>query len=503
MTNKEIASLFKTCGSILELNGDNPFKIKGYQSAVFNLEKASQELFTLKEEELIEVEGVSKNIASKIISIQNTGSFEELDTLLSTTPMGVIEMLEIPGIGPKKVRTIWKELNIENKKDLLKACNEDKIANLKGFGKKTQDTIINGLLFAKENEGKYLYAEVESYSQSFLEILQKTFPKNKVVLTGQLIRKMEIIEQIQFLIESDNPTTIFKELGNLSFLEFDTINSSPFTWRGKDKELNLDVEIKCYAKDFEKQALIHSSGINHLKATINGNSILKLIAATSFNSSDSFYDQIGYHPIDAESREGFSELSWTKDKERPQIITNTDLRGVLHNHSTYSDGKNTIREMAEACISRGYEYFGISDHSVTAYYAGGLDEDQIIQQHREVDEINTTLSDFTVFKGIESDILNDGSLDYSTDVLKSFDFIVASIHSNLKMDIDTATQRLINAIENPYTTFLGHMTGRLLLKRDGYPLDFKRIIDACADNKVIIEINANPPRLDIDWRWMY
>lgn len=487
----------------MELHGENPFKIKAYQSATFNIEKEIDSLIDFTEEQLQAVEGITKNTATKIIAIKETGTFEELTTLLSTTPHGVIEMLEIPGIGPKKVRTIWKELNIENKKDLLTACQADEIANLKGFGKKTQETIIAGLLFAKDNEGKYLYAEVESYADSLLEIIQKTLPKTTVALTGQVSRKLEIIEQVQLLVHTNEIESCFTALNSLTFLDPDVANSSPFIWRGKDNELNLSIEIKFYATDFEKHVFLHSSGINHLKAVVNGKTILKQVKETTFSDSKSFYQTIGYHDIVPEAREGYAELNWTTDQPQPSLIKNEDLKGVLHNHSTYSDGQNTILEMAEACIERGYDYFGISDHSVTASYAGGLDEDRVIQQQHEIDEVNKQLNNFTVFKGIESDILSDGKLDYSNDVLKSFDFIVSSIHANLKMDIDTATQRLVNAIENPYTTFLGHMTGRLLLKREGYPLDFKRVIDACAANKVIIEINANPRRLDIDWRWMY
>lgn len=203
-------------------------------------------------------------------------------------------------------------------------------------------------------------------------------------------------------------------------------------------------------------------------------------------------------------REGFFEIEAAKKKTLPILITDSDIKGCFHNHSTYSDGENTIEEMANQCKLLGYSYFGISDHSQTANYAGGLKPDDILKQHTEIDQLNTIYGEnFKIFKGIESDILADGSLDYPTEILKTFDFIVASIHSNLKMDIQKATERLIKAIENPYTTFLGHPTGRLLLRRQGYPIDYHKIIDACAANKVIIEINANPWRLDLDWRFVH
>jgi DNA polymerase (family 10) len=201
-------------------------------------------------------------------------------------------------------------------------------------------------------------------------------------------------------------------------------------------------------------------------------------------------------------REGFDEVDLARVNKIPVLLEEKDLRGILHNHSTYSDGKHTLRQMAEYCKELGYDYLGISDHSRTAFYAGGLEIERIEKQQKEIDQLNKELAPFRIFKGIESDILSDGSLDYPENVLASFDFIVASVHSILNMDIKRATERLLRAIENPFTTILGHPTGRLLLRREGYPIDHKTIIDACAKNNVVIEINANPWRLDLDWRWV-
>jgi DNA polymerase (family 10) len=214
------------------------------------------------------------------------------------------------------------------------------------------------------------------------------------------------------------------------------------------------------------------------------------------------YASLGLQYIEPELREGLTEVSSAKENKIPKLIELSDLKGILHNHSTYSDGMNSLKEMAEYCKELGYEYLGICDHSQSAFYAQGLKPDRVFEQHAEIDLLNKQLFPFRVFKGIESDILNDGSLDYSDDVLKSFDFIVASVHSNLKMNEEKATARLLKAIENPFTTILGHPTGRLLLSRPGYPIDHKKIIDACAANGVIIELNAHPYRLDIDWRWI-
>ncbi len=221
-----------------------------------------------------------------------------------------------------------------------------------------------------------------------------------------------------------------------------------------------------------------------------------------FKSEKEIYDYYHLQYIEPELREGLNEVELAKENKIPILIDVKDLRGILHNHTTYSDGINTLKEMAEYCKKLGYEYLGICDHSKSAFYANGLNEERVIAQQQEIDELNKILFPFKIFKGIESDILNGGSLDYNEDILKTFDFIVASVHSNLKMNEEKATERLIKAIENPYTTILGHPTGRLLLSRAGYPINHKKVIDACAANGVIMELNAHPYRLDIDWRWI-
>lgn len=503
MTNKEIASLFNQTAKILELHGDNPFKIKGYQSAAFNLEKYNETLSSLSGNELEALEGINKKTATKIVEIATTGCFTELQNLLDNTPLGVIELLEIPGIGPKKVRSIWKDLGIESKNTLKEACKKDEIANLKGFGNKTQQTILKGLEFLEQQSGKFLFAEIESYSKSIIDLIQVHNKDIKIELVGQAARKLETIDLLEYLIQSNSSAKFNALLDSVPVFLKDTINSSPFIWRGQDTQAGILLEFRMTPQNkFTEQKLIQTASINHLRLLHEGAPLMKHIKNSTFESEEAFYNNIGLHYVIPEAREGYREQTLDLNNPLPDIIENHHIKGALHNHSTYSDGKNTILEMAEACIERGYQYFGISDHSVTASYAGGLDIDRVLQQQREIDKINTSFKNFKVFKGIESDILNDGSLDYEEEILKSFDYIVSSIHANLKMDINTATNRLLKAIENPFTTMLGHATGRLLLKRDGYPIDFKKIIDACSDNGVIIEINANPRRLDIDWRWM-
>lgn len=502
MENREILGFLKLTASLLELHEANVFKVRAYNTAVFNLEKTPQPLANLTQDELEKLDGINKGIASKIIELTSQGSFTELTELLELTPKGVIEMLDIKGIGPKKIRTVWKDLNITNKKDLLQACLDDQISGLKGFGKKTQESVKQSLLFSKAQEGLYLFAEVEEFALELEKTLKSANITGQLEATGPFVRKVEIIDKLQFLIGTNEVSKVHKELNNVKQIKNDPELSGPFSWRGNASEFDLTIEFLITTPEkFTSQKYILSSGDGHLRHTLEtGETVLQKAKNLISSSDQELTKEIGIPLYLPELREGFVEFDGKLNESN--LITDKDITGSIHNHSLWSDGRNTIEEMAIACQELGWGYFGISDHSVTAFYAQGLDEDRVEQQHREIDELNSRMAPFKIFKGIESDILNDGALDYSDEVLKTFDFIVASIHSNLKMDKEKSMMRLIKAIENPYTTILGHMTGRLLLRREGYPVDHQKIIDACAANNVIIEINANPRRLDIDWRWI-
>lgn len=504
MENWQIIEVLKSTATLMELHEENVFKIKGYQSAVFNLEKCTHPLNQLSLPELEKLDGIGKSLAAKIAEITTTGSFTELTNLVSKTPKGVIEMLSIKGIGPKKVRTIWKELQIESKEDLLVACNENKISALKGFGEKTQEAIKLALVFADTHKEKFLYAEVEQIALQLENEIKELKISELVSLSGDVRRRMEIVEVIQVIVGTDHPHKAIAALDNLPTIKKSIKLSGPFVWRGNENTAGAKVEIKLYPeKDFVSKLFIHSSSMEHLNSVAKeGQSIFKFSVSSSFKKEEEIYEGLEMDYVVPEFREGRGEVELAKQKKLPSLITYAELKGILHNHSTYSDGVHTLEQMAVFCKEQGFEYLGISDHSKSAFYANGLYENRVADQHKEIDALNKTLAPFKIFKGIESDILNDGSLDYSDDVLASFDFIVASIHSNLKMQEDKATQRLITAIENPYTTILGHATGRLLLKREGYPINHKKVIDACAANHVSIEINANPRRLDMDWRWI-
>lgn len=506
MQNKEIIKLLTLYTKLLELNDENAFKIRALSNASFQLNKLDVSFENLSIQELEQLPNVGKSIAQYIHEINQTNTFNELQKYLEATPKGVVEMLSIKGIGGKKLRTIWKELNIETIEDLKKACKEHKIAPLKGFGEKLEEEILEFIEFKELSKGKYYYADIEQFAFEIEQRLQAIFGIENIALSGEAKRKMEIVEKLSFtLVSQDFKSTLLK-LKEIDFLKVSLENSSPFTIRGIFEKIDLSFEIFLTSKErFVSELYINSASMLHLAqkpTSIQEKSILWVLQKENFLSENEIFSKFNLPILPPECREGAFEFNEKANETLMNLVDYQDLRGIFHNHTTYSDGENTLEEMALYCKELGYEYLGISDHSKTASYAKGLYENKIIEQHKEIDELNKKLAPFKIFKGIESDILGDGSLDYEENVLKSFDFIVASIHANLNMSQEKATERLIKAIENPYTTMLGHPTGRLLLRRKGYPIDHKKVIDACAANGVIIEINANPWRLDIDWRWI-
>ncbi|QNL21231.1 PHP domain-containing protein [Hyphobacterium sp. CCMP332] len=501
MDNKSISKILQKAAKLLELHEANPFKVRSYQNAAFNIEKIPVSIAETAPEEWQNIDGIGKNLNDKLASILENGSFKELNELLEKTPEGIVEMLDVKGVGPKKIRVLWKEYHIQNKDELLNAAKEGKLADWKGFGDKTQKAILDYLLFAKEQSGKVYYAEAENIAEIILEELKPEV--ERIELAGEAARLLEVVELLQFLVIADYDKLLDK-LETMPGIDLNFKTSGPFSLKGIIKEKELAIEFLFADKaDFGNRLIYLNSDADHFnKSNAEGQSFGEFLNKTSFQEESEVYTAFGAEWIPPELREGMNEWELMKEGKLNELLQDQDLKGTIHNHSTYSDGRNTLEEMARAAKEMGLEYLGISDHSKSAFYANGLDESRIILQHKEIDELNKKMSAFKIFKGIESDILNDGSLDYSDDVLKSFDFIVASIHSGLSMDERKATARLIKAIENPYTTFLGHPTGRLLLKRKGYPINHKMIIDACAENDVIIEINANPWRLDLSWEWV-
>ena len=498
MENKPISRTLRLLSQLMELHNENPFKVKSIANAAFKVDKLPIPIAGVAIDEIDKIDGIGKSIAAKIMELLTTGTLQELEDLLAQTPPGIIEMLGMKGIGAKKIGVIWNDLGIESLGELYYACNENRLIEAKGFGLKTQDEIKRLIEFKMAANGKFLYAQAEPFVNSLHNDLASWLNHVEhdalLGLTGDYRRLCEIIDEVVWVIGTENRDLLTIELQNYETLTFSADEDNNFT-----ATTESGLHLKIYLA--EKEAFY----TEYFKLTGNAEHVSKVLALAGehiFKSEEEIYSKAGLDFIVPELREGLNEVELAKNHQLPILITDTDLKGSLHNHSDWSDGVHTLEQMARYCKEELHlEYLGICDHSKSAFYANGLNEQRVYAQQQQINQLNSTLAPFKIFKGIESDILYDGSLDYSDDILKTFDFVVASVHSQLKMTEEKATQRLITAIENPYTAIIGHPTGRLLLSRKGYDIDFKKVIDACAANNVVIEINANPLRLDLDWRW--
>ena len=496
MENKPISRTLRLLSQLMELHNVNPFKIKSIANAAFKVDKLPYPIAGKSVEELEKIDGIGKSLASKIAELLKTGTLTELQDLLDKTPEGVVEMMNIKGIGPKKVAVIWNELGIENVGELYYACNENRLIEAKGFGLKTQDEVRRLIEFRMAGNGKFLYAQVEAEVTELMEEIRGVFPEALKHVAGEYRRMCEVISEIVIVIGSLDQHIAFNALANSQILQNVALNGDHISGELKS---GLLVDIICVDKaDYFRELFVQTGNDEHVAA------VIKQISGDleQPSSEELIYTKAGLKWMQPELREGDTFIERAADNTLPVLLSYHDLKGALHNHSTWSDGVNTVEEMAIYCRDElKLAYLGMCDHSKSAVYAKGLSVERVLQQQEEIDHLNKKITDFHIFKGIESDILNDGSLDYPDEILQRFDFIVASIHSNIKMPEAKATARLIKAIENPYTTIIGHPTGRLLLSRKGYDIDYKKVIDACAANNVVIEINANPLRLDLDWRW--
>ncbi|MBD1386343.1 DNA polymerase/3'-5' exonuclease PolX [Mucilaginibacter rigui] len=496
MENKPIARMLRLLSQLMELNEVNPFKIKSIANAAFKVDKLPFPLAGKTVEELEKIDGIGKSLAAKIAELLETGTMAELQEMLAATPEGVVEMMGIKGIGPKKVAIIWKELGIENVGELYYACNENRLVEAKGFGLKTQEEIKKVIEFRMAGNGKFLYAQVEKEAKDLMEEIRGIFPDALKHIAGEFRRLDEIISELVIVIGSLNQQVAYEALAELDTLQNVVLNGTHISAELKN---GLLVDIICVDKaDYYYELFVNTGTTEHVEKVLSRiNTPLE-----QPETEEVIYQKAGLAWMQPELRDGITFIEKAAENKLPTLISYHDLKGTLHNHSTWSDGVNTLEEIALYCRDElKLQYLGICDHSKSAFYAKGLSIERVLQQQEEIDHLNKKITGFHIFKGIESDILNDGSLDYPEEILKKFDFIVASVHANLKMQEDKATARLIKAIENPFTTILGHPTGRLLLSRKGYDIDYKKVIDACAANNVVIEINANPVRLDLDWRW--
>ena len=492
-TNREIARMFRQARVLMELEGENPFKVKAYDKAADALETyPGQVMVDIEAGKPPAVEGIGSAMLGHLKEIAQSGSFKRLEELRQRIPAGVVEMSQLRGLGPKKLLQLWKEQEITSVEALMTACETGRIAKLKGFGEKTQAALYNSAMYRQAQQGLLHLDAATERAETVVELLQKLPGTQEAAIVGQVRRALPVVECVEWLaISALKPEALVAEMASRGLQAYLGNGGAHITLefeRGETGKVHLTTR-----QEWAEQLFRRSSGEGHITA-------LEPYVKGATSEAE-IYARAGQPYLPAELREDVDTLKRYREKA-PLLLEVSDLKGSLHAHSTWSDGAETIERMAEACRERGLQYLGLTDHSRTAAYAGGLSIERVEQQWIEIDNLNQKWKDFQVLKGIESDILVDGQLDYPAEILTGFDFVIASIHSGFQMDEARATQRLIRAVENPYTNILGHPTGRLLLAREGYPINHAKVIDACAATGTAIEINANPYRLDLDWQWV-
>jgi len=486
----EIASLLNEFGRRAMLYGGNPYKAKAYLRAAERVALLSEPLDDLvAQHRLQDIPGVGDAIAGLITQLCQTGSTPSLEKMRAEVPESVLEMLTIPGLRPDKIMKLHKELGINTIEELETAVREDRLKSVKGLGAALQRKILAGLEARhSSHSARHMHRAAELLSAAETSLKRSNLNLKKIVVAGDLRRGCELVVNSALAGQQRGAKkTARLKLGEVTLHLANSNRFGAALLFATGSETHLDQVQKLARK---KGFILDETGLYRDE---------KLIAA---RTEEDIYQALGLAFIEPELREGRGEIALARKRRLTKLVRAQDIRGILHAHTDASDGVNTLRQMAEATRKRGYSYFGVADHSKSAHYAGGLSVEEITIQHKLINELNAQYGEeFQIFKGIESDILPDGSLDYPDDVLARFDFVVASVHGQFRKDRAAQTERILRAVANPYTTILGHMTGRQLLRRPGYDVDIDAILTACAKHGVAVEINANPWRLDLDWRW--
>ncbi len=506
---KEIINLLEDIADMMEFKGENIFKVNAYRNGASSIRKAGEDIEQLiKAKKLDEVKGIGKGLQSVIYEYVNTGKSLLYEELKKSVPEGFKELLKVRGLGSKKIKILFDELGISNLGELEYACKENRLGLLKGFGEATQQKILKEIEKIKTYGKFILLNKAGEISDEILKRLSGLKPVLRIAVSGQERRGLEIISELRFVLAVSDKRLFLSELKKIfSFSEL-TSNLS-----GKEKgnkilisngfQVPVIFSILEEENNFCKEMFLTTGSDEFLSG-------LKIDSSkiTGKNEKEIF-DSINFPYVIPEMREKeyFEIQNRVLHDKNKELLENSDLsvdhfKGLLHFHTNYSDAQNTLTEMLETAQKTGFEFAAVCDHSKSAAYANGLSEERVLLQKEEIKKLNAKFK-LQILQGIESDILQDGSLDYSNDFLKNFDFVVASVHSRFNMEEEEMTKRIIKAVENPYTNLLGHPTGRLLLSRDAYKVNMEKVIDACASNNVAIEINANPHRLDLDWRLIY
>lgn len=525
MDKEQVATVLVNIATLLELKGENPFKARAYTNAARALEGLSEPLDKIiADERLGEVEGIGESTQKKIRELVTTGKLAYYEELRAATPPGLVLMLEIPGLGPKKIKAIHDELGVETIEQLEQACKEGKVAKLKGFGEKTQTNICDGINRRRSYASRHLISDALQLSEPLLDALRTHPDVIRCSSAGSLRRHREVIGDIDLLASSKNPASVLdfftKQPGILNVIAKGETKASILLEGGIQSDLRVvtDAEfpfalmyftggkehnIVMRQRAIERGLRLNEYGLFRSKTETRDPKLLE-----SCKTEEEVFAKLGLAFVPAEMREDMGEFKFAENGKIPRLIEWTDLKGSLHNHSTWSDGHQRPQEIAKAMCELGLAYWGVTDHSKASFQANGLDEKRVRQQLKEIKEINEQLAkegtDFRLLTGAEVDILRDGKLDFPDDLLAELDVVIASIHQSFNQSEEETTNRFMAAARNPYVHILGHLTGRLLLEREAYKLNHHAVIDACAETGTWIELNASPYRFDMDWRfWPY
>lgn len=524
-TNQTAAQALEEVATLMRIAGENDFKAIAFDKAARTVESLDEPLATVIDEgRIMSVPGIGKSIASDLVALKETGTMPVLESLRASIPEGLVQWLDISGLGPKNIAKIHKALEITTIADLKSACLDGRVASLPGLGEKSAAKILKSIDWMEQFAARCRIDEAEEIAASMAASVNNLAGVDQLVVAGSLRRRLETIGDIDILVEATPEATA---------AIFDAFTGAPevaeILGRGETKcsvrvKQGRQVDLRIVGASAFPAAMMYFTGSKEHNVYVRGRArdrgmalneygLFKLTASgdtdfdapVSVDSEEAIYQALGLHFIPPELREDDGNLVRFENGPSVDLPELEHLRGILHAHSTWSDGSFSIADMAQACIDRGYAYLGLTDHSRTAAYAGGLSIERVYEQWKEVDRLNNEYAkkgvNFRIMKGIESDILTDGSLDYPDDVLAGFDFVIASVHASLDLPEDRMTDRFLRAIEHPRTRIVGHPTGRLLLRREGSKIDMPRIIEAAAAANTAIEINASPWRLDLDWRW--
>lgn len=519
MDKKDIIEVLERIGTMMEIKGENPFKIRAYSAGARTLQTMEEDLGEVIEEgRLGDIPGIGKALTEKIETLYSTGELEFYHKLVASVPSGLMDLLDIPGLGGKKIKVLHEQLEVDSIESLTVACQEGRVAELKGFGKKTEEKILSGIKNREAYAARHLWWDARARVEQILPGLEELPEVERVEAAGSFRRGMETVGDLDFLVASANPVPIMDWFTSMDGIAEVTAHGD--TKSSIRLEGGMQADLRVVPSEQFYFALHHFTGSKdhnvrmRQKALSLGLSLSewglrpeeekdssRKAGAVEANSEEDIFTALGLQFVPPALREGMGEVEAAERNELPELLEFSDLKGCFHNHTTASDGRNTLEEMAGEADRRGWEYLGISDHSKASFQANGLDEERLLKQVQAIKEINQS-GKFRVhlFSGSEVDILSGGKLDFEDSDLDSLDYVVASVHAGLTQDEETMTARLIKVLEHPQVTMLGHLSGRLLLKREPSRMNIQKIIDAAIANGKIIELNANPMRLDMDWR---